>query len=78
MVIPRSQGKQVYYDARKSTRGDLFPHMSKHGSNPKRFGGLVEEDDYYMSGRDEEEEEVAEKMRREFRRQLQRDQVLDF
>jgi ribosomal protein RSM22 (predicted rRNA methylase) len=30
-VIPRSQGKQDYYDARKSTWGDLFPHDPKNG-----------------------------------------------
>lgn len=30
MTIPRSQGKQAYYDARKSTWGDMFPHPSKN------------------------------------------------
>ncbi|PVF99847.1 Rsm22-domain-containing protein [Serendipita vermifera] len=30
IVIPKSQGKQVYYDARKASWGDLFPHDSKH------------------------------------------------
>lgn len=30
-MIPRSQGKQEYYDARKSTWGDLFPHDPKNG-----------------------------------------------
>lgn len=29
MTIPKSQGKQPYYDARKSQWGDLFPHDSK-------------------------------------------------
>lgn len=29
-TIPKSQGKQVYYDARKSTWGDMFPHPSKN------------------------------------------------
>lgn len=29
MTIPKSQGKQEYYDARKSQWGDLFPHDSK-------------------------------------------------
>ncbi|KAJ3571566.1 hypothetical protein NP233_g3678 [Leucocoprinus birnbaumii] len=30
MTIPKSQGKQPYYDARKSTWGDIFPHSSKN------------------------------------------------
>ncbi|GAW06584.1 Rsm22-domain-containing protein [Lentinula edodes] len=28
--VPRSQGKQPYYDARKSSWGDLFPHEPKN------------------------------------------------
>ena len=31
IVIPKSQGKQAYYDARKSAWGDLFPHDPKNG-----------------------------------------------
>lgn len=30
MTIPRSQGKQAYYDARKSSWGDIFPHRPKN------------------------------------------------
>jgi len=30
LTIPKSQGKQVYYDARKSAWGDIFPHSSKN------------------------------------------------
>ncbi|EAU92266.1 3-methyl-2-oxobutanoate hydroxymethyltransferase [Coprinopsis cinerea okayama7 len=30
MTIPKSQGKQPYYDARKSAWGDLFPHPPKN------------------------------------------------
>lgn len=30
MTIPKSQGKQPYYDARKSEWGDLFPHEPKN------------------------------------------------
>ena len=30
MTIPRSQGKQPYYDARKSSWGDIFPHPPKN------------------------------------------------
>lgn len=29
-TIPKSQGKQAYYDARKSAWGDIFPHQSKN------------------------------------------------
>lgn len=30
MTIPKSQGKQAYYDARKSNWGDIFPHPPKN------------------------------------------------
>ena len=30
LTIPRSQGKQPYYDARKSSWGDMFPHPPKN------------------------------------------------
>ena len=30
MTIPKSQGKQEYYDARKSSWGDIFPHPPKN------------------------------------------------
>lgn len=30
MTIPRSQGRQPFYDARKSAWGDLFPHPPKN------------------------------------------------
>lgn len=30
MTIPKSQGKQPFYDARKSSWGDLFPHEPKN------------------------------------------------
>lgn len=30
MTIPRSQGKQAFYDARKSSWGDIFPHAPKN------------------------------------------------
>lgn len=29
-TIPKSQGKQAYYDARKSEWGDIFPHPPKN------------------------------------------------
>ena len=30
LTFPKSQGKQVYYDARKSAWGDIFPHSSRN------------------------------------------------
>ncbi|PPQ76992.1 hypothetical protein CVT25_014809 [Psilocybe cyanescens] len=30
VTIPKSQGKQPFYDARKSSWGDIFPHMPKN------------------------------------------------
>lgn len=30
LTIPKSQGKQPFYDARKSTWGDIFPHPPKN------------------------------------------------
>lgn len=32
VTIPKSQGKQPYYDARKSSWGDIFPHEPKNRS----------------------------------------------
>jgi ribosomal protein RSM22 (predicted rRNA methylase) len=37
-VIPKSQGKQEYYDARKSVWGDLFPHDPKNGEVVRQRG----------------------------------------
>lgn len=33
-TIPKSQGRQAYYDARKSAWGDSFPHPPKNGPQP--------------------------------------------
>lgn len=48
MTIPKSQGKQPYYDARKSTWGDIFPHEPKNTpqeryqpTRAKRGGGTT-------------------------------------
>ena len=42
MTIPKSQGKQPFYDARKSSWGDIFPHDPKNPPQeryqPKRAG----------------------------------------
>ncbi|KAK4706062.1 hypothetical protein P7C70_g117, partial [Phenoliferia sp. Uapishka_3] len=37
-TIPRSQGKQAFYDARKSSWGDSFPHAPKNGPTPAPGG----------------------------------------
>lgn len=33
-TIPKSQGRQPYYDARKASWGDSFPHPPKNGPQP--------------------------------------------
>lgn len=38
IVIPRSQGKQEYYDARKAEWGDLFPHEPRNGEVIRKRG----------------------------------------
>jgi len=38
IVIPRSQGKQDYYDARKASWGDLFPHHPRNGEVIRKRG----------------------------------------
>ncbi|KAG8760224.1 37S ribosomal protein S22 [Serendipita sp. 396] len=38
IVIPKSQGKTEYYDARKSDWGDLFPHDAKNGEVIRKRG----------------------------------------
>jgi ribosomal protein RSM22 (predicted rRNA methylase) len=30
LTVPKSQGKQPFYDARKSSWGDIFPHPPKN------------------------------------------------
>ena len=41
LTIPKSQGKQPYYDARKSSWGDLFPHPSRSRSVVKVLNPLT-------------------------------------
>lgn len=42
ITIPKSQGKQPYYDARKASWGDIFPHEPKNAPQeryqPKQGG----------------------------------------
>ncbi|CEJ04110.1 hypothetical protein RMCBS344292_18078 [Rhizopus microsporus] len=44
MVIPKSQGKVPYRDARKAAWGDLFPHGSKNKVVTRLSKGVVEQD----------------------------------
>lgn len=48
MTVPKSQGKQPFYDARKSNWGDIFPHEPKNAPQEryqprraKREGGTT-------------------------------------
>lgn len=41
LTFPKSQGKQVYYDARKSAWGDIFPHSSRN-KEVERYRPAVE------------------------------------
>jgi ribosomal protein RSM22 (predicted rRNA methylase) len=57
MTIPKSQGKQAYYDARKSEWGDIFPHESKNKMQErviaKKGGAAVSGGDIGKRGVDE-------------------------
>ena len=44
-TIPKSQGKQPYYDARKAKWGDSFPWESKNGPEIRRRGKQLATDD---------------------------------
>lgn len=43
MTIPRSQGKQPYYDARKSGWGDIFPHLPKNPAQERDLAPKLKE-----------------------------------
>jgi ribosomal protein RSM22 (predicted rRNA methylase) len=43
MTIPRSQGKQPYYDARKSGWGDIFPHPPKNSAQERHLAPKLKE-----------------------------------
>lgn len=51
LTIPRSQGKQPFYDARKSSWGDIFPHPPKNRpierlpALPAKTGGPTQGED---------------------------------
>ncbi|KAI8975497.1 mitochondrial small ribosomal subunit Rsm22-domain-containing protein [Mycotypha africana] len=61
MIIPKSQGKVEYRDARKSNWGDLFPHISKNKLVTRFSRGehiLDEELDEEFGGRKKDEKKA--------------------
>lgn len=50
-TIPKSQGKQEYYDARKVKWGDSFPHAPKNGAQLAPRGNEEEALDKFGKGR---------------------------
>jgi ribosomal protein RSM22 (predicted rRNA methylase) len=52
MTIPKSQGKQDYYDARKSEWGDIFPHGSKNKMQERSIPNKKNKDIPLTSGGD--------------------------
>jgi ribosomal protein RSM22 (predicted rRNA methylase) len=45
LTIPKSQGKQPYYDARKSSWGDIFPHEPKNAPQERFQAGPTQAED---------------------------------
>jgi len=56
-TIPKSQGKQPYYDARKAKWGDSFPWESKNGPEIRRRGKQLATDN--DSPEDDEEGDLS-------------------
>ncbi|OCB85565.1 Rsm22-domain-containing protein [Sanghuangporus baumii] len=52
MTIPRSQGKQPYYDARKSSWGDIFPHKPKNPPQVRLVPKDIMDDSSSLPGSD--------------------------
>ncbi|TFK77519.1 Rsm22-domain-containing protein [Pluteus cervinus] len=52
MTIPKSQGKQPYYDARKSSWGDIFPHSPKNPPQERALPVKKSKNDPPMPGSD--------------------------
>ncbi|KAF8240735.1 hypothetical protein L208DRAFT_1231139 [Tricholoma matsutake] len=91
LTIPRSQGKQPYYDARKSGWGDIFPHPPKNPpqerhqpSRAKRDGGTtptIGADIGKRSNSDRKKDRASydslSKAIKEKRKKSRRDQVVD-
>lgn len=88
LTIPKSQGKQPYYDARKSSWGDMFPHAPKNPpqerhqpTRTKREGGTmpIRGSDIGKRGRQERRETVSyetiSKSLKEDRKKSRRDKI---
>ncbi|KAG8934616.1 37S ribosomal protein S22 [Tulasnella sp. 408] len=60
ITIPRSQGKQPYYDARKSSWGDIFPHEPKNGLEIRKKGKGAQTEEQATAGVEDEEMDEAE------------------
>ncbi|BGO90730.1 hypothetical protein NBRC10512_000670 [Rhodotorula toruloides] len=43
-VVSKRQGRQIYYDARKSSWGDAFPHTGSQGAEPSPYAREVPEE----------------------------------
>lgn len=67
MVVPKSQGKVPYYDARKVMWGDLFPHAPKNPGVRRRKERGIE------SGAEQAAAVVTEKRRRSGERKRKQD-----
>jgi hypothetical protein len=70
LTFPRSQGKQIYYDARKSGWGDLFPHVPKHRPVPRYTGPKPKQAVPVAVPKDEVEDVENAKAEREFEHAL--------
>jgi ribosomal protein RSM22 (predicted rRNA methylase) len=51
LTIPKSQGKQPFYDARKSSWGDIFPHEPKNAPH-ERFQSMHAQREGPTEGKD--------------------------
>ncbi|KAG8902132.1 37S ribosomal protein S22 [Tulasnella sp. 403] len=67
ITIPKSQGKQPYYDARKASWGDIFPHEPKNGLEIRKRGRAqprASESDLHAEEGEEDDEFMRELMKR--------------
>jgi len=88
MTIPKSQGKQAYYDARKSDWGDSFPHAPKNApqerhqpARAKRYapikGGDIGKRSVLSNKANESYEAVSEDLKAKRRKQRRERQTKD-
>ncbi|KAG8981721.1 37S ribosomal protein S22 [Tulasnella sp. 427] len=60
ITIPRSQGKQPFYDARKASWGDMFPHEPKNGLEVRKKGKRAQPKAQVASSAEDEDMDEAE------------------